>query len=281
MAQLAQRLRLYLTDTLARDVELLADLLQRARAAVHYAEAQLQHLLLARGQRVQHLFKLLAQEGEGRGLARLRGVLVGDEVAQMRILLLTNRCFQGNRLLSNLHNLAHLVYGHVQFPSEAEKARDAADKLAKEGDYDLIIVDLPGTVNSRGVFNTIVNMDYVITPIAPDRIVMQSSLAFSTTVIDYSKERKDVPVKDFLFFWNKKDGRASTEVFDTYNLIMKKMGLTVLDTVVPHTNRYDKELSLLTKNYFRCTLMPPPAKALKGSGLAELAEELIVKLNLK
>lgn len=37
---------------------------------------------------------------------------------------------------------------------------------------------------------------------------MQSSLAFSTTVIDYSKERKDVPVKDFLFFWNKKDGRA-------------------------------------------------------------------------
>ena len=57
----------------------------------------------------------------------------------------------------------------------------------------MIIVDLPGTVNSRGVFNTIVNMDYVITPIAPDRIVMQSSLAFSTTVIDYSKERKDVP----------------------------------------------------------------------------------------
>ena len=124
-------------------------------------------------------------------------------------------------------------------------------------------------------------MDYVITPIAPDRIVMQSSLAFSTTVIDYSKERKDVPVKDFLFFWNKKDGRASTEVFDTYNLIMKKIELTVLDTVVPHTNRYDKELSLLTKNFFRCTLMPPPAKALKGSGLAELAEELIVKLNLK
>lgn len=165
--------------------------------------------------------------------------------------------------------------------AEAEKARDAADKLAKEGDYDLIIVDLPGTVNSRGVFNTIVNMDYVITPIAPDRIVMQSSLAFSTTVIDYSKERKDVPIKDFLFFWNKKDGRASTEVFDTYNLIMKKMELTVLDTVVPHTNRYDKELSLLTKNFFRCTLMPPPAKALKGSGLAELAEELIVKLNLK
>lgn len=43
--------------------------------------------------------------------------------------------------------------------AEAEKARDAADKLAKEGDYDLIIVDLPGTVNSRGVFNTIVNSD--------------------------------------------------------------------------------------------------------------------------
>ena len=55
--------------------------------------------------------------------------------------------------------------------SKAENARDAAEKLMNNGNYDLIIVDLPGTVNSSGVINTIVNMDYVITPIIPDRIV--------------------------------------------------------------------------------------------------------------
>ena len=153
--------------------------------------------------------------------------------------------------------------------------------MAAGGDYDLIIVDLPGTVNSRGVLNTIVNMDYVLTPIVPDRIVMQSSLSFSTTVLDYIREMKDIPLKEFFFFWTKKDARASTEVFDAYCAIMHKLELNVLDTIVPETNRYEKELSLLNKSFFRCTLFPPPTKLMKGSGLAELAEELFVKLKLE
>lgn len=79
-------------------------------------------------------------------------------------------------------------------------------------------------------------------------------------------------------FWNRKDARASTEVFDAYNIILQKLDFTVLDTVIPETNRYNKELSLVTRTYFRCTLFPPPAKLLKGSGLIELAEELLAKL---
>lgn len=85
----------------------------------------------------------------------------------------------------------------------SEKAREAADKLAANGDYDLIFVDLPGTVESTGVFRTIVNMDYVLTPTTPDLIIMQSTLAFSTTVLDYIRNTKDVPLKDIFFFWNK------------------------------------------------------------------------------
>ena len=72
--------------------------------------------------------------------------------------------------------------------STAEKAREAADEIAASGDYDLIFVDLPGTVESTGVFRTIVNMDYVLTPTVPDLIVMQSTLAFATTVLDHIKK---------------------------------------------------------------------------------------------
>ena len=117
----------------------------------------------------------------------------------------------------------------------------------------------------------------MITPIIPDRIVMQSSLSFSTIVWDYAKTSKEAPLREFLFFWTRKDARASTEVFDAYNIIMQKLEFTVLDTIIPETNRYNKELSLTTRNFFRCTLFPPPAKSLKGSGLTELAEELLVK----
>uniref|UniRef100_A0AB33JNJ9 AAA family ATPase n=1 Tax=Prevotella sp. GTC17262 TaxID=3236797 RepID=A0AB33JNJ9_9BACT len=161
-----------------------------------------------------------------------------------------------------------------------DKAREAADELARDGDFDIILVDLPGTMGTQGVFSTIVNMDYVITPIIADRIVMQSSLAFSTTVLDYIRGRSDIPLKDILFFWNRQDRRASTEIFDIYNGIIRQLGLTVLNTVVPETRRYDKELSIKGRSFFRCTLLPPPTGLLKGSGLAELAEEVIAKLKI-
>ena len=55
MAQLAQRLGLDLADTLTGDVELLADLLERAGMTVLDAEPQPQHLFLARRQGFEYL----------------------------------------------------------------------------------------------------------------------------------------------------------------------------------------------------------------------------------
>lgn len=163
----------------------------------------------------------------------------------------------------------------------SEKAREAADKLAASGDYDLIFVDLPGTVESTGVFRTIVNMDYVLTPTILDLIIMQSTLAFSTTVLDYVKNTKDVPLKDILFFWNKLKKRTNVEIYKSYAEVMRELHLTVLDTKLPDLCRYEKEITHAKRDFFRCTLLPPPPKQLEGSGLKELAEELIVKLKLE
>src|SRR5262245_8937017 len=80
MAELAQRLGLDLADALARHREVLADLLQRVLAAVGQAEAQAQHLLLARRERVQHLVRLLAQGEADHRLHRGADLLVLDEI---------------------------------------------------------------------------------------------------------------------------------------------------------------------------------------------------------
>ena len=145
------------------------------------------------------------------------------------------------------------------------------------GNYDLIIVDLPGTVNSSGVINTIVNMDYVITPIIPDRIVMQSSLSFSTIVWDYAKTSKEAPLRESSFSGPVKMP-ALPRKFSTLTISSCKnwnLRYWIPSSRKPTAN--NKELSLTTRNFFRCTLFPPPAKSLKGSGLTELAEELLVK----
>jgi cellulose biosynthesis protein BcsQ len=164
----------------------------------------------------------------------------------------------------------------------AENALEEIARIKEEnpGYYDVILVDLPGSITSNGVLRTIVNMDYAIAPVIADRMVMQSTLTFATAVLDYCKLHKGFPLKEFLFFWNKVDRRASTEVFNIYVKILERLELHVLDTAIPESRRFDKELSLVGKPYFRSTLLPPPAKLLKGSNVDLLAEEFCKLLNI-
>ena len=114
MAQLAQGLGFDLADPLARDVELLADLLERVRLAVDQTEAHAQHLLLPRRQRGQDFLELLAQQGIGGLLRRLGGLVVLDEVAEMAVFLLADGRFERDGLLRDLQDLFDLALLDVQ-----------------------------------------------------------------------------------------------------------------------------------------------------------------------
>ena len=140
MAQLSQGLGLDLADTLAGHVELLAHFLQRPGAAILNTETQLQHLFLTGSQSGQHIHQLLLQQGEGRGLAGLTGALVGNEVAQVGILLLADGGFQRHRLLSNLQDLPDLVHRHIHLLGDLVGAGIVAQLLQKlTGDTDDLV----------------------------------------------------------------------------------------------------------------------------------------------
>src|SRR4029450_6316235 len=106
MAQLAQRLGLDLTNALAGDREVLADLLERVLAAVREAEAQPQNLLLAGRERVEDLVGLLAQAEPDDRLHRRDDLLVLDEIAQVTVFLLADRRLQRDGLRGDLGHLA-------------------------------------------------------------------------------------------------------------------------------------------------------------------------------
>src|SRR5215470_16747720 len=90
MTQLAERLGLDLADALPRDGEVLAHFFQRVLAAVREAEAQTEHLLLARRERVQHLVGLLPEREPDHALHGGAHLLVLDEVAEVAVLLLAD-----------------------------------------------------------------------------------------------------------------------------------------------------------------------------------------------
>jgi cellulose biosynthesis protein BcsQ len=166
--------------------------------------------------------------------------------------------------------------------SRPDDARETADKLLESSnlDYDLVLFDLPGTVNTPGLFQSLVNMDYIFTPIVADRMAMQSSLSFATTIQDYIRGRQEVPLQGLYLLWNMVDSRVSKELFELYSGIMKRLNLNVLETVMPHTQRYSKELSITGKSFFRSTLFPPTGNLLRGSKLDVLVEEIsqLIKL---
>jgi len=162
------------------------------------------------------------------------------------------------------------------------EARDVADSYLETADttFDVVFFDLPGTVNAKGIFKSIINMDYIFTPVIPDRMAMQSSISFVSTVQDYINMNSRAPLKEIHVFWNRVNRRLPAELVNIYEKIMLKLKLRVLKTKIPDTNRYEKELTLTGKPFFRCTLLPPPAKMLKGSNMKELAEEIFGIVNL-
>src|SRR6187431_3194356 len=109
MAQLAQRLGLDLADPLAGDVELLADLFEGPGTPVLQAEPELQDASLAAGQRVQDRLDLLLEELVRCRLGRREGPTVLDEVAEVRVLFLTDRGLERDRFLRDLDDLADLL----------------------------------------------------------------------------------------------------------------------------------------------------------------------------
>src|SRR5918911_2415282 len=97
--QLLQRLVLDLADALARHVERAAHLVERARVLAAEAVAQLEHAALAVGQVLQRLAQRLLGEDLRRALVRRLGALVGDELAELGLLLVADRLLERDRRL--------------------------------------------------------------------------------------------------------------------------------------------------------------------------------------
>ena len=68
--------------------------------------------------------------------------------------------------------------------SNTKDALNDAEKLIRDGDYDFIFFDLPGTFDNPHLVLTVASMDYIISPIAADRLVLESTLNYLISVRD-------------------------------------------------------------------------------------------------
>ena len=158
-------------------------------------------------------------------------------------------------------------------------AEDAVEKaeglLERLPGTDIVFFDLPGTVNSGGVLRTLANMDYIFSPIAADRVVMESTLRFATKLKETLMDTGKTNIKGLYLLWNMVDGREKSELYGVYEEIIRELGLQVLQTFLPDSKRFRRELTGEHKAVFRSTLFPADGMLAKGSHIREITEEIL------
>lgn len=168
------------------------------------------------------------------------------------------------------------------YPVEECAAVDAiakAEQLQTEKDLDFIFFDLPGTMNAAGVVKTLACMDYVFVPISADRVVLESTLQFATTLHDNLITTGKTNIKRLHLIWNMVDGREKSDLYHAYDEAIEELGLQVMETVLPDSKRFRREMSGQHKPVFRSTLFPVDKSLLKGSNMEEMVTELCRILN--
>lgn len=159
--------------------------------------------------------------------------------------------------------------------SNTKDALDDAEDLVKEGDYDFIFFDLPGTLNNEGLVLTIASMDYIVAPIAADRLVLESTLDYLISVRDNIVNPGKSNIKGIYLLWNMVDGREKSELYEVYENVIRDLEFPLLKTFIPDSKRFRREQSVSYKALFRSTLFPADKSLVKGSNLDTLTDELL------
>lgn len=188
--------------------------------------------------------------------------------------------FYRNKAENFFSKLGKLTYPIV--PSQPETSLEQAEAfLAQEKEpYDVVLFDLPGTVNNEGVIKTLFEMDYLFTPAATSRIMMESTLPFIISVNETIRMNLQIRLKNIFVFWNKVTGREKKELFLYYEKAIQQLGISILKTQIPKSVRYDREQSIEGSDaLFLSTIFPADKAMLNGSNLDLLVDEIIAIIN--
>ena len=125
-------------------------------------------------------------------------------------------------------------------------------------------------------------MDYIFCPVAADKLILESSLAFALKVRDEIMTVSGCSVKEMYMLWNLVDAREKTDLYDRYEEVFEEQMLQTLKTRLPDAKKYRREGSKnASRAVFRSTLLPPDRNLLKGSRLVELVDEILGIINLQ
>lgn len=179
--------------------------------------------------------------------------------------------------LANLVNTQFSKLNKGAYPILACKASEAIDQINELDldDIDIVLLDMPGTINQPGVFELLASLDYVFIPTTADQIVLRSALAYAITIHDNLLPIDTCHIKDVHCFWARVDGRDKNNPFyDEYAATFEKeLGVKVMQTYIPNSLRFNKEMT--ATEVVRSTILPPTPATASALHISTFTHELI------
>lgn len=162
-----------------------------------------------------------------------------------------------------------------------EAIAEARERLSKQPSA-LVVFDFPGHVGSVDLLELSLEMDYILSPIEADVQSMVSCLTYAKTINDLGVSMETARIKDLMLLWNKVDRRVRNTLLEYYSTYIKEEGLSLMDAQVYAAHRFSHELPQYgIRGVFRSTYMPPVKALRAGTGIDEVVDELLSKINLQ
>lgn len=128
---------------------------------------------------------------------------------------------------------------------------------------DIVFFDLPGTANTKGVLTALKSMDFIFSPITADRLVVESTLAFSKAFLQLPHSDDQNDGLALWLFWNQVDGREKTGLYKAYQEVIEELGLLMMKEGIRDSKRFRKETDDTINYVFRSSLLPAELQLLK------------------
>lgn len=141
--------------------------------------------------------------------------------------------------------------------------------------FDLIMLDMPGTVSAPGVFRVLAELDYIFVPMKADKLVMESAVSFAKAVNEQLVQNPDYNLRGLRMFWTMIDRRERTPLYEQYEKALDIFQLPRLKTQIPYRSRFNKEILDAKGSIGRSTLFPAEKTFAQEAQIGALAQEIL------
>lgn len=131
------------------------------------------------------------------------------------------------------------------------------------------------------VIRLLASLDAVFVPMKADKVVMESTLSFARSLTTNLAQDPTLTLQSVYLFWTMIDRRERTPLYDRYEAVIRKLGLSLMTTHIPYRSKFNKELLADNTGVGRSTLLAPARTFACEAQLEILTEEILTLLKIR